>query len=200
MQLLPLLLNSPIPAHVVSVFSPKRNDKFFPEDLSLRNPKNYNFMNMGSHTAYLTTFFFESLAKRYPQKLSLSHYYPGLVIHENFGKDEKLPGWFKAAVKVAGPLLKLWSVSPRECGERVVFLASARFPARNTKSGNGNLEVAMASDGVMGGGAYRVDLDNGIDLCPKNYAKLRENGMEEKVWRHTIEAFEEIEAGGVFTG
>ncbi|KAE9373573.1 hypothetical protein N431DRAFT_337228 [Stipitochalara longipes BDJ] len=197
MQLLPLLLSSPLPAHIVSVFSPKRNDKFFPNDLSLRDSKNYSFMNMGSHVAYLTTFFFESLAKKHPGKLSLSHYYPGLVIHENFTSGEKLPVWFKMVFKVAGPLMKWWSVRPQECGERVVFLATGRFP---TRSGEGKGEIAIGSDGMRGGGAYRVDLDNEIDPCPKNYTQLREDGMEENIWRHTMEAFEAIEAGTVFIG
>lgn len=57
MQLLPLLLASPLPAHVVSVFGPGRDDEIFPDDLSLRDPKRYGFMNMGSHVAYMTTVF-----------------------------------------------------------------------------------------------------------------------------------------------
>jgi hypothetical protein len=196
-QLLPLLLSSSLPAHIVSVFSPKRNDKFLPNDLSLRNPNNYNFMNMGSHVAYLTTFFFESLAKKHPGKLSLSHYFPGLVIHENFTSGEKLPTWFRVTFKVVGPLMKWWSVSPKECGQRVVFLATERFPARG---GEGKGDVAMGSDGTRGGGAYRLDLDNEVDPCPKNFKQLREDGMEEKIWRHTLGAFEAIEAGKTFAG
>jgi len=196
-QLLPLLLSSSLPAHIVSVFSPKRNDKFFPDDLSLRSPKNYNFMNMGSHVAYLTTFFFESLAKKHPGKLSLSHYYPGLVIHDNFTSGEKLPVWFKVVFRVAGLVMKWWSVSPQECGERVVFLATERYPARG---GEAKGEIAVGSEGTRGGGAYRVDMDNEIDPCPKNYRQLREDGMEEKIWTHTMDVFEAIEAGEVFAG
>jgi hypothetical protein len=197
-QLLPLLLSSSLPAHIISIFSPKRNDKFFPTDLSLRSPKNYGFMNMGSHVSYLTTLFFESLAKEHPGKLSLSYFYPGLVTHENFTTGKKLPRWFKIAFKVGGPVMKWWSVSPSECGQRVVFLATRRFPTRGGKDSIDG--AAMASDGVKGGGAYRVDLDDDIDLCPKDYKQLREDGIEEKVWGHTVEVFEEIEAGGLFTG
>lgn len=120
-------------------------------------------------------------------------------MHDNFSGREKLPGLFKVTIKVVGPVMKWWGVSLEECGERVVYLATGRFPARGTE-GDGKGEVAVASDGVVGGGAYRVDLDNEIDSCPKNYRQLREDGMEEKVWKHTIEAFEEIEAGKRFTG
>jgi hypothetical protein len=204
MQLLPLLIASPLPAHIISVFSPKRNDKFFPTDLSLRDPKNYGFMNMGSHVAYLTTFYFESLAAKYPGKLSLSHYFPGLVLHKNFTNGDALPGWFKVTFKVLGPILRPFTVNPVESGERVIFMASERFPARCGKGEEGNgpngkLEVAVASDGVVGGGAYRVDVDGEIEPCPKIFKKLREDGMEQKIWDHTMKAFEEIEAGRVFT-
>jgi len=77
---LPLLLNSPHHIHVGSVFSPKRNNNYFPGDLSRRSPKKYNFINIDSHVVLLNAFSFESLAKRYPVKLSLSHYYPWFMI------------------------------------------------------------------------------------------------------------------------
>lgn len=46
----------------------------------------------------------------------------------------------------------------------------------------------------------RFASNNEIDPCPKNYKRLTEDGTGEKDWRHTIEAFEEIEAGRVFKG
>lgn len=201
-QLLPLLLFSQLPAHIVSVFSPKRNDKIFPEDLSLRNPKNYGFMNMGSHVAYVTTFFFESLASKYLGELSLSRCYPGLVMHEGVGKDKKSPAWFNFAMKVMSPVMRLTSVDPTGSGERVLFHATSIYPAMGTENtkGDGNVEVALSSDGTAGGGAYRTDWNGEIDPCGKIYKKLREDGMKEKVWSHTVKAFEDIEAGRVFTG
>jgi hypothetical protein len=73
------------------------------------------------------------------------------MIRDNFGKDENYcTGWFKVAFKTAGPLMKWWSVSPRECGERVVFLAMARFPARGTGL-EGKGDVAMVIDSMSGG-------------------------------------------------
>jgi hypothetical protein len=65
-KFLPLLLASPLPAHIVSVFGSQRDEKLFTNDRSLRNPKNYVFMSMGSHVAYLTTFFMENLAAKHP--------------------------------------------------------------------------------------------------------------------------------------
>jgi hypothetical protein len=75
-QLLPLLLASPPPAHIVSVFGPQRDEELFTDNISLRDPKNYGFMNMGSYVAYLTIFFMENLAAKHPGKLSLIHYLP----------------------------------------------------------------------------------------------------------------------------
>ena len=51
---------------------------------------------------------------------------------------------------------------------------------------------------MRGGGAYRVDSGNEIDPCPKNWKQLRKDGIGEKVWRHTIEAIEEIETERMF--
>ncbi len=156
---------------------------------------------MGSHVAYLTTFFFESLAQKYEGRLSLSHYYPGLVLHKNFTNDPALPGWFKFTFRVIGPVLRPFTVNPVESGERVLFMATERYPARGGKEakGTGKVDVAVASDGVVGGGAYRVDMNGEIDPCPKIFKDLREDGMEQRIWDHTMKAFEEIEAGRVFT-
>jgi hypothetical protein len=92
--LLPLL-QSFLPAHVISVFGPGRDESSFPEDLSLRDPKKYGFMSSGWHAAYLKTFYFEYLAAKYPGKLALCHYFPGLIIGEGFS-DAGLPWWFRA--------------------------------------------------------------------------------------------------------
>ena len=95
-------------------------------------------------------------------------------------------------------------VPEEECGERVLFLASARYPARG---GEGvevegktieGVEVARSSDGVVGGGAYRVNWDDEEVPLKKNYPQLRREGFGEKAWDHTMEAFREIEAGRVF--
>jgi hypothetical protein len=85
--LLPLLLASPLSGRVVSVFGPGRDTKLVLDDLSLRNPHNFGFGNLGSHAAYMTTFFFEKLAASHLGKLSLSHYFPMLVMTPAFKSD-----------------------------------------------------------------------------------------------------------------
>ena len=206
LQLLPLLLASSLPAHIVSVFGPGRDKKIFPDDLSLRDPNNYNFTNMGSHAAYMTTFFFERLAAKYPGQLSLSHYFPSLVMTGAF-EDDRLPTWFRWLFRALTPIIRLAMVPEMECGQRVMFHTSSRFPPRQSNSteeaprrvGNSDV-VATSSDGVVGGGAYRTNWNGEPVPTGKAYEKLREEGISERCWNHTIKAFEEIEAGNGFTG
>ena len=205
LQLLPLLLASTIPtgAHVISVFGPGTDKKIFPDDLSLRGPKHYTLETNRSHAAYMKTFFFEQLACKYPEKMSLCHYFPSLVWTPAFFVPE-LPSWFKWLFWVLGPLVRLFTVPEKECGERVIFLASARYPARSEKGtaevgkSQEGVEVAVASDGVVGGGAYRPNWDGESLPLTKKYPELRAEGMSQKVWDHTMKAFEEIGAGRAF--
>ena len=121
--------------------------------------------------------------------------------------DARLPTWFKLLWWVAGPLAR-WAATPREeIGERILFLATSRFPARqvieggvNAKDGEGDAGIAMGTDGIRGSGAYAVNWDGETISTEKAYKTVREEGLAEKVWEHTMTAFREIEAGNVFTG
>jgi len=102
-NLLPLLLASSVPAHIVSVFAAGMEKKLYPEDLSLRDPKHYQgWGDMRTHVVYMTTFLMEELAKKYPGKLALSHVFPGLVIHGSFGNI--VPKWFRVLGSIFLPL------------------------------------------------------------------------------------------------
>lgn len=203
-QLLPLLLDSPLPGRVVSVFGPGRDTKLILEDLSLRKPQNFNFTTLGSHAAYMTTFFFEKMAASNPGKLSLSHYFPMLVITPAF-RGDGVPSWFKGVFAVLGPLFKVIGVNPKECGDRVLFHTSGRFPARSSDAKAKlpvkleNVKVASSSDGVLGGGAYRVNWNGEVPLG-KGYKNIRIDEVSKKVWDHTMKVFQDISAGGYFDG
>lgn len=205
-QLLPLLLSSPLPAHVVSVYGPGRDANFIPSDLSLRSAENYTFNNSCSHVVYLKTFFMEHLATQHPGKLSLIHYFPGLILSPQF-QDPEFPAWFRAVFKYGGPLIKLapMALDAKECGARTLFNVSPRFPplAVNGKpaaaTSAGKIGVAESSDGVLGGGAYRVNYNNEKVATPKQYQKMREDGWLQKSVDHTLKAFKDIEEGRVFT-
>ena len=123
-----------------------------------------------------------------------------------------LPRWFKLAWRVFSPVVRLFSVPADECGERMLFLATPRFPAREETGEEGtaecgqtttsaeHVEIAIGTSGRRGSGAYAVNSDGETIPTKKTYAKIREEGMKVKTWDHTMKAFEEIEAGRVFTG
>jgi NAD(P)-dependent dehydrogenase (short-subunit alcohol dehydrogenase family) len=195
-RLIPLLQASTLPAHVISVFGPQRDETLHLDDLSLRDPKHYGFSSMGSHAAYFKTFYFEHLAAKYPT-VAFIHYYPSLVITPAF-KGKGTNAWFKVLWTFIGPFAALGALDQEECAQRVLFLASNRFPARDEKATGEKLdgvEVAESSDGVRGGGAYRVNWNGEIIPVKKNYEQLRGNGWGEKVVAHTQEVFRSVDAG-----
>jgi hypothetical protein len=205
-RVMPLLLASTLPAHVISVFGPGRDTTFIPTDLSLRLPQNYSFNNADSHAAYLTTFFMEHLAAQYPGKVAFVHNFPGLVLSKKF-VDPTFPFWFRAMFKYLWPLIRMvpMTLSGEESGARTLFYASPRFPPRaadgevaSSKSLEG-IGLAESSDGIVGGGAYRTNWNGEKVATGKQYEKLREEGWLGKAVEHTLNAFKEIEAGRKFT-
>ncbi|KAI1379109.1 hypothetical protein F4677DRAFT_358331 [Hypoxylon crocopeplum] len=151
------------------------------------------------------------MARRNPGRIALSHYYPGFV-PTDISANSNFPWWLKFLSKwVLYPLTRPFWVPLEESGHRVLFMASpTRFPARkDTGSYNGKtaaggsidgLEVAEGMDGKVGSGAYRVSKYGDTYPKEKLYSKLRENGVAEKVYQHTMTVFREIETGGRFKG
>ncbi|PMD31074.1 hypothetical protein L207DRAFT_611872 [Hyaloscypha variabilis F] len=206
-QLLPLLAASPLQGRVVSVFAPGNEAKLFTDDLALRKPENFGFANFNSHTAFMTTLFFEKLAAANQGKLSLSHCFPGIVETPAL-TGNGVPSWFKGIWAVATPLVKAISTNPKECGDRLLFTISPRFPARSSDTkkdiktpGKGEkLEVATSSDGVLGGGCYRNNAKSESVPLGKPYKSIRLNEVREKVWDHTMNVFENISTKGHYFG
>ena len=212
-QLLPLLQASSLPAHVISVYGAGLEAKLFQDDLSLREPGHYSFANCRSHVVYMKTLFMEALAKENPGRLSLVHVFPGLIITEAFDKLQ-IPKWAQMLVNLSLPVFRPFTVAPKVFGERVLFLASSRFPASQKTENGGELKrpgdvstsedaaVAVSSDGIRGGGAYAVN--QVCETIPasksrKAYEHVRAGGLSAKVWEHTMKAFSDIEAKGKFT-
>lgn len=149
----------------------------------------------------MKTFYMEHLAVKYSGKIALMHFYPGLVVTNAF-QGPTVPKWFRYTWRLLSPFISLFTVPEVESGERVLFLASNRFPPRNSTSiedANG-LQIAESSDGVSGGGAYRVDWNGESIPIKKNYEELRAAGWGEKFVAHTNQVFADVEAGKVFTG
>jgi hypothetical protein len=219
LKLLPLLLKSSLPARVISVYAAGTEAKLFPDDLSVRNLSRYSYSQARSHMIYMHTLFMESLAEQHPGKLALIHIFPGIVFGPGYNNPE-LPLWFRRLARwVLIPLLgPLVAVPPAECGDRMLSLASPRYPprpssvddrpasvktARQPKNGKGEEEgsaVMLGTNGQPGSGVYSLTWNGENNLKQKAYRKFDKDEMRKRVWDHTTAAFEAIEAGQVFTG
>lgn len=197
MQLIPLLTTSPVPGHVISVYAGTFEDGTRPGDSPIGCPPDstYGVSSVRKHTTFMKTFLFEELAEKYAGKLSLSHIYPGLVDGPGFLNPE-MPTWFRIIWRLLKPLSKLYMTSPDVCGQVMVYLATMRYPAKGQVVDNKKLlhgvEVAMSSQGELGGGSYTVgqrgDANNTV-----SYEKVRKEGLSKQVWDHTMETLERIE-------
>lgn len=192
---LPLLEASEEP-HVVSVYAAGAEAILYKDDLSLRDPTHYSFANCRSHCVHMKTMAFEHLAKQHP-KVSLVHIYPGLVVHEGFW-DPSLPFWLRAMVFVFRPLTWLsYETSTEEAGYRMLYAGTDRFPAWKGHRPEVT-EPPKRTDDTAWSGAYALGRHDDVVKYHKQYDDLRSEGFREKVWKHTIDAFETIVAGNKF--
>lgn len=207
LNLLPLLLASTLPAHIVSVYAAglEKQGKLQVDDLALLQREHYSFANCRTNCIYMKTMFMERLAREHPGKLSLNHVFPSIVVTPNY-RHPSYPAWLKIIWGIVGPLVtRFASVDREESGERTLFLASSRYPARKASGGiqddhAQSKDVAMSTDGVRGGGAYSCNYDGETNDVARYYVDLRKQGFEDKVWKHTMKVFSEIEAGKAFKG
>lgn len=200
-QLLPLLLKSTLPARVVSVYAAGFEAKLYPDDLSLRDLKLYSYSQARSHMIYMHALFMETLAEKYPEKLALTHIFPGLVIGPTFYSPEH-PLWFRIMFRLLHPVLGRFITVPRqESGARMMSLASSRYPARSSDPSKSYREgsVAIGTDGKPGSGVYSLGWKGENNLKLSAYEKFNKDEMRKRIWDHTVKAFEVIEAGNKFT-
>lgn len=197
-KLLPLLLRSTLPATVVSVYAAGMEEKLFPEDLSLRDPKHYSYSQARSHMVYMHTLFMEVLAEQNRGKLALIHVFPGLVIGPGF-KNPELPTWFRIIFPVVIAIFgRFITVKPSECGERMLSLASRRYPPRPVDGSTNREGAVVGTDRKTGSGAYSLTWNGEDSIKAQAYEKFDKDEMRKRVWDHTMKAFEVIEAGNVF--
>ena len=201
-QLMPLLevSSSPDGAHVVSVDAAGTVGKLFRNDLSLLDPSHYNYMNVKSHAAYMTTMAFEKLASQH-RHLAFVYTYPGFVFGPAI-EDPSLPWWFKAPMAIAKPLLRMtFATPPEESGSRTLFLATPAFASAQSNRDKG--ELVNGTNGSSGSGCYAVG-SRCDPIATRSdttlYHELREDGFLEEVWAHTMETFHRIERVGTITG
>ncbi|KAK3669965.1 hypothetical protein LTR78_010137 [Recurvomyces mirabilis] len=200
-NLLLYLTTSEHTAHIISICSAGAEilwGTFYPDDLSLsKDPKaHYTYVNCRAHTTRMMTMFFETLAQQHRGKLSLIHSYPGMVFGPTHWSSLQ-PIWFQILQRVLYAARYFIATSPEESGQRTVFYATSRYPARSG-SGQASRDVAMSTDRVVGGGSYSCWSGNDDINVEKAYTDLKKDGFQARVWDHTNEVLETISNGQRF--
>jgi hypothetical protein len=200
LNMLPLLVQSTIPATVVSVYASGLEAKLYQDDLSLRNLEHYSYSQARSHMVYLHAVFFEKLAEQNPGKLRLVHIFPGLVQGPSFDGPDN-PAWFRFIWKwIVVPVFGRWILVPaEESGQRMLSLASPLYPPGGADKSSNQADAMVGMDGKPGSGAYGLTWNGENNTKPTRYAKMDKSEFSKQVWEHTNKAFEVIKAGQVFT-
>lgn len=194
---LPLLLESSLPATVVSVYA-GFEAKLYSDDLSLRQPSHYSYSQARSHVAYMHTCFFGELAERHKEKLRLIHIFPGLVVHKGmYSKDN--PWWLRILFTKLLPFFGM-DMDVNKVGHMMLALTCpAKYPARSLEKGTESPTAIRGTDGIPGSGAYALKKTGESSYPPKRYKRLDKRDLREKVWNHTNLALEQIRSGRSFT-
>ncbi|MCJ1350626.1 MAG: hypothetical protein MMC33_000607 [Icmadophila ericetorum] len=147
------------------------------------------------HAASLVTLSHEALAQKAPD-VSLIHDFPGQV-KPGITRGTTGAFWFviRALFKIIGPLV---NIPEEESGARHLFLAtSARYPAGANRENTAGVpladevKVSRGAGGDTGSGCYVIDQygESAESKVEELLAKMRKDGMVEKVWGHTEAEF-----------
>ena len=151
--------------------------------------------NLKEHLTTLVSLGLESIAKTAPE-ISFVHDYPGTV------KTPLLDHMPEEMMKT------LQFIPLEECGERQVYLAtSSRYlvgslgtePGQDVHTNGVPLtsgeSVAVGLDEKPGSGVYSVgcECDSSSSEVLGKLAKLRQEGMADEVWAHTVRQFARIQ-------
>jgi NAD(P)-dependent dehydrogenase (short-subunit alcohol dehydrogenase family) len=191
LTLAPLLRKSASP-RVVTVLGGGGESKLWPEDWSLKD--HYNIPNAGGAAVSMMTLFLEEFVKEPGnEKIGAVHIAPGLVGGTTL-TFAGFPSWAQLLVNwIVLPFINLIGMNIEEAGERVLYAAtSPKFPS--PKSEAVQTEVEKGSDGKFGSGVYLVGGKSEVVPGNKVLTEFREEKMGEKVWKHTLEKFDQIES------
>jgi NAD(P)-dependent dehydrogenase (short-subunit alcohol dehydrogenase family) len=169
--LLPLLNNSSSP-RIVSVLAGGKEAPLKEDDLDLRIPENWSTMGAAFQATTMGTLSLERFARNNP-KLSIVHWFPGMV---------DTPGLARARQYREIPP---GALSQEASGERGVWLATNE--TFDVQQG----EEAKRSD--KGKGIFLVDEKMMIVQNEGVLGDLRSRGVDEKVWKFTLDVFAECE-------
>ncbi|KAJ5168652.1 Short-chain dehydrogenase/reductase SDR [Penicillium canariense] len=194
LNLLPLLRQAPNLRRVVTVLAAGHEGPIYADDFQSRNVPLHGIRG---HSVSMTDLMLEHIAEQAPG-VSFVHDYPGAV-KSGFGRETN-GLLMKVAVtifKIIGPLVY---IPTRESGERHLFFAtSARYPPRSGAGAEGvavggDVAVSGGTDGKIGSGVYAVNW-TGESAGPKSLkvlVKMRDEGMVQRLWEHTLTEFKRV--------
>ena len=198
-NLLPLIQQASSLRRVVTVLA---GGKEGPVDTSDIDARKVPLLSARGHAASLITFSLEALAKQAPN-VSFVHDFPGFVKTDIASKSSGVAMSVLSVVSAA--LAPFFSISAEECGERHLFLStSAKYPPGSTSEGAeeaasgvplaDQIEVARGTDGKVGSGVYSIgsDVESVGPDVEALLAKLRNEGIADKIWEHTEGEFKRI--------
>jgi hypothetical protein len=193
-NLLPHLKQATNLRRVVSVLAGTHEG---PIDTSDFQARNMSVLKLRGHVVSMTDLALETLAAQAPE-VSFINDYPGAVKTGIGRESNSFLTWFMTFVlMIIGPLIY---IPNQESGERHLFFAtSGKYPPRVADGASGvsvvgAVAVAKGTDGKVGSGVYSIGSD-GEEAGPKVVvllAGIREQGLAEKVWQHTVGEFERI--------
>lgn len=158
----------------VSVLAAGREAGIILDDLSLKT--HYSSSNALKHAATMNSLMTSHLAELNPAT-SFVHMSPG-VVKTNMLQNMGFPRW------IAAPALFLvtpFCVDIKESGERHLYASTSDVFAPKARAG-----------GSGGGGSYLIDWDNSPVGNLKVLKKYTEEGVAEKVWKHTLEVYKTV--------
>lgn len=195
LNLLPLLRQASSLRRVVSVLVAGKEGPIYPDDFQARK---LSILKARAQIVSMTDLALEALAQRAPE-VSFIHDFPATV-KTGLGKD--VSSVIVTIVRTVVFLFGwLFCIPIKESGERHLFLAtSAKYPARVADkpvtvvpmSAGG--KIATGTDGIVGSGVYSIGWDGeatGAKVVGM-LANLRQQGMGQQVWEHTLGEFKRI--------
>jgi NAD(P)-dependent dehydrogenase (short-subunit alcohol dehydrogenase family) len=194
-NLLPLLKRATALRRVVTVFAGTKEGPIQAHDFP---GFDIGMVAGRGHFSSMITLALEDLAKRAPN-VSFIQNYPGFV-KTGLARGAKGPA-MAAAIAISKVIGVFLNIPFEEVGQReVFFLTSARFPPGDeTSLGSGvslakGTQVAPGTDGKLGSGVYSIDYqgESGGDKVNELLAKLRKDGLQEQVWKHTEQTFVDV--------
>jgi hypothetical protein len=168
-----------------------------PGDLPIGTPGpgRYGVSAVRNHTVFMKTFMFEELAAQHAGKISFVHIYPGLVDGPVFYSTVN-PWWFRMLWPPMKLLLSWYMTSAEDCGQVMLYLATARYPAKGLVGDGGEhgdvRAIACSTQQELGGGAYGVG-QRGDALKVVSYANVRKYSTAKEIWDHTTGILLKIE-------